>query len=34
MIQQGRMTQAGLDKIREAKENGNWDKTPDRMGMK
>jgi uncharacterized protein YdeI (YjbR/CyaY-like superfamily) len=37
MIQQGRMTQAGLDKIREAKENGNWEKTPERnqkLGMK
>ena len=26
MIRQGRMTEAGLSKIREAKENGEWEK--------
>jgi uncharacterized protein YdeI (YjbR/CyaY-like superfamily) len=30
LIAQGRMTEAGLAKIREAKENGEWDKTAER----
>jgi uncharacterized protein YdeI (YjbR/CyaY-like superfamily) len=30
LIEQGRMTEAGLEKIREAKENGEWDKASER----
>jgi uncharacterized protein YdeI (YjbR/CyaY-like superfamily) len=30
LIEQGRMTEAGLAKIREAKENGEWDKAAER----
>jgi uncharacterized protein YdeI (YjbR/CyaY-like superfamily) len=30
LIEQGRMTEAGLEKIRQAKENGEWDKAAER----